>query len=102
MSTLTIYGASDDLVEVEGEFREEFNAYGPWTGRIIAPNGDALTVRAEFAAPGPYKGEWTIAVENTGTWPAWPMHFAERADREGDPALVIDVPVGTIVEEVQS
>jgi hypothetical protein len=100
MSKMTIYGASDDLVEVEGEFSEEFSAYGPWEGRVLAPNGDALTVFAEFSASGSYRADWTIGVQNTGTWPAWPMYFAGRPDREGDPALVIDVPVGTIVEEV--
>lgn len=98
MSTLTIYGASDDLVEVEGEFSEEFGAYGGWRGRVVAPNGDSLIVTAEFDKPGS-TADWTLSVENTGTWPDWPMHFAERPDREGDPALVLDVPAGTIVEE---
>lgn len=98
---LKIYGASDDLVEIEGAFSEEFNAYNKWEGRVLAPNGDALTVYAEFSAPGAYKAEWTITVENTGTWPSWPIHYEERPDREGDPALVIDVPEGTVVEEVK-
>jgi len=102
MSKLTIYGASDDLIEVEGVFREEFNAYEKWEGRVIAPNGDALTVFAEFGARGAYKADWTIGIQNTGTWPNWPIRFEDRPDREGDPALVLDVPDGTIVEEVAS
>lgn len=28
MSTITIYGASDDLIEIEGAISEEFDAYG--------------------------------------------------------------------------
>lgn len=27
--TITIYGASDDLIEIEGAFREEFSQYDP-------------------------------------------------------------------------
>ena len=102
MSTLVIYGASDDLIEVEGEFREEFNAYGRWVGRVIAPDGDALTVTAEFGAGGSYRADWTLGIENTGSWPNWPIHFADRPDNDGDPALVIIVPEGTIVEEVSA
>lgn len=30
MGTVTIYGASDDLIEVDGAIREEFSAYGEW------------------------------------------------------------------------
>lgn len=100
MPELIIYGASDDLVEFEGAISEEFNTYDRWEGRLHSPNGEALTIRAEFGAKGLYKAEWTLTVENTGTWPAWPIRFGERPDREGDPALIIDVPDGTTVEEV--
>ena len=100
MAELVIYGASDDLVETEGVFREEFSAYGPWRGKVLAPNGDALVVTAEFGATGLYRHDWTLGVENSGTWPAWPIRFGERPDREGDPAIIIDVPAGTIVEEL--
>ena len=100
MSMLTIYGASDDLVEVEGEFREEFSAYNGWRGRVVAPDGDALIVTAEYSKPGA-DAEWTLGVENSGTWPDWEIHFGERPDREGDPAIRILVPVGTVVEEVE-
>lgn len=99
MSTLTIYGASDDLVEVEGEFTEEFEAYAGWRGRVVAPNGDALIITAEFDKPGS-DADWTLGIENSGTWPDWPIRFGERPDREGDPAIIIDVPAGTIVEEM--
>lgn len=100
MAELVIYGASDDLVEIEGVFREEFNAYGHWQGMVMAPSGDALVVTAEFGASGLYRADWTLGVENTGTWPSWPIRFGERPDREGDPAIIIDVPAGTIVVEL--
>jgi hypothetical protein len=99
MPNIIIYGASDDLVEVEGECREEFylDRSDRWIGRVLAPNGDALTVFAAFGVRGSYKADWTVGVENTGTWPGWTIRFADRPDREGDPALIIDVPAGTVV-----
>jgi len=99
MAELIIYGASDDLVEVEGAFVEEFEAYPKWSGWVIAPDGDRLKVKAEFGARGKHKSDWTLTVENTGTYPDWPIRFGERPDREGDPAIFIDVPEGTIVKE---
>lgn len=97
-TTVTIYGASDDLVEVEGDIEgaDEFNAYGAWSGTLESPAGDSLIVRAEFCKPGA-TCDWTVSVENTETYPAWPIMFSERPDREGDPALIIEVPVGTIL-----
>ena len=38
--TVTIYGASDDLVEVAGcEGADEFNVRGRWQGDLVAPGG---------------------------------------------------------------
>lgn len=99
-SKLTIYGASDDLVEVEGAFVEEFEAYGPWRGRVVAPSGEELIVTAEFGKPRA-AADWTLGVENSDTWPAWPIRYVERPDREGDPAIEIEVPDGTIVKEIE-
>jgi hypothetical protein len=98
MAEITIYGASDDLVEVEGYIRDEFEAYKPWKGTLIAPNGDRLIIRAEFSKAGA-EADWTLSIENTGTYPSWPIKFGERPDREGDPAIIIDVPEGTIFKK---
>jgi len=97
MSTITIYGASDDLVEVEGEFSEEFSAYQGWRGRVIAPSGQLLVVTAEYSKEG--EDHWTLGVETANTWPAWSIQFAE-APQEGTPAIIIEVPAGTVVEEI--
>ncbi|WP_336633616.1 MULTISPECIES: hypothetical protein [unclassified Microbacterium] len=99
MSTITIYGASDDLLEVEGAFSEEFQAYGETRLRVLAPDGDSLIVIGEFSARDG-EADWTLRVMNSATWPAWPIRFGDRPDREGDPAIIIDVPEGTIVEEM--
>ena len=100
MSTLTIYGASDDLVEVDGEFREEFSVRSSgWRGEVVAPDGDSLIITAEFCKEGA-EADWTLGIENGETWPSWPIRFTDRPDREGDPAIIIDVPAGTIVKEI--
>jgi hypothetical protein len=96
--TVTIYGASDDLLEVDGDIAgaDEYGAYGgPVEGVLTAPDGDSLIIRAEFSKAGA-PADWTLSVENTDTYPAWPIRFGERPDREGDPALIIEVPDGTV------
>lgn len=98
MSELTIYGASDDLVELEGAISEEFDAYGPWSGTLTSPDGEQLTIRAEYGRAGA-PAEWTLSIENTDTYPTWPIRFGERPDREGDPAIIIDIPAGTTIKE---
>lgn len=96
MATVVIYGASDDLVEVEGsiEGADEYSAYGEWVGKLEAPNGTALIVRAEFSPAGS-EVEWLLSVENTRSHPGWAIKFGDRPGREDDPALIIEVPEGT-------
>lgn len=99
-----IYGASDDLVEVEGAIdgADEFNVYDEWVGTLTSPSGKALRVRAEFCPSGVDDVEWRISVEHTGTTPKWPIHFTTRPDRDSDPAVIITVPVGTILTVKES
>ena len=101
MAEITFYGASDDLVEFEGAIQEEFGAYDarPWRGKLTSPDGDSLILTAEFDRPRSL-ADWTLGIENSGTWPSWPIRFTERPDREGDPVIVIDAPEGTKIEEV--
>lgn len=97
---LTIYGASDDLIEFEGAISEEFNAYGPWHGVLVDPkHGDSLIIRAEFGKASS-DSEWTLSVENTDRPCEWPIRFGKRPDREEDPAIHITVPAGTTIEEL--
>ncbi|MBM4575560.1 hypothetical protein GS415_03945 [Rhodococcus hoagii] len=98
MPEVTIYGASDDLVEFDGAIREEFDACSGWAGELVAPDGDSLIVSAAFGVPGA-RADWTLSVENTDTYPSWPIRFTERPGYEGDPAIVIDVPEGTVVAQ---
>jgi hypothetical protein len=46
--TITIYGASDDLIEIDGDLREEFNYYSTnWeqNGFLAISDGTLLRVR---------------------------------------------------------
>jgi len=98
-TTVTIYGASDDLIEVYGEIEgaDEFGVYrSEWVGTLTSPDGESLIVRGEYGKPGA-RGEWTLSIENTESYPAWPIRFSERPGREGDPALIIEVPTGTVL-----
>ena len=102
IAPITIYGASDDLVEVEGAFCDEYSLGHAGTRlRLTSPDGDTLDVTADFGnRPGLL--DWAIAVEALNAYPSWPLHFHERPGREGDPAITIDAPVGTVVVEVTS
>lgn len=93
MAEIIIYGASDDLIEIEGAISEEFDIYERTTLILAAPSGDELAVILEF---GPH--EWEINVRATsgnGKSPSWPIRFGERPGCEGDPAVFIGAPVGT-------
>ena len=97
---ITIYGASDDLVEVAGAIREEYALGDPCTRlRLVAPDLESLDVVLWF------DGEvgdlaWSIGVEAVNAYPSWPIRFHERPGYEGDPAVTIDAPDGTTVLEV--
>ena len=100
-ATITIYGASDDLVEVEGAIREEYTLGDPCTRlRLTAPDGDNLDVVLAFDAPIGCL-DWTIRVEAINGYPAWPIQFHERPNYKGDPAVTLTVPAGTTVREVK-
>lgn len=99
---ITIYGASDDLIEVEGAISEEYELgrYGTRL-RLTAPDGQSLDVAADFGNQ--ILGgdlDWTITVGAVNTYPSWPIHFHERPNYEGDPAVTIDAPAGTTIAVV--
>lgn len=111
---LTIYGASDDLLEVDGPGGtaiDEFGAYGPngCTILIEAPMGERLWVRAVFDADQDLRGiggednagGWCLSVLHVDTDTAWtwPVFFSFRPGRIEDPALIVECPEGTTVRE---
>lgn len=99
-NTITIYGASDDLIEVEGYVSEEFDIYGLGTVDVIltAPDGATLTIEVGFCEVN--TDGWAIVLQSHGDQtPPWPIRFVPRpgANSEGDPAIQINVPDGTTV-----
>ena len=97
MPQITFYGASDDLLEYEGYVTEELSAYGrPIIAEVIFGNDEGiLYVIAEFGHEG-----WELSVANGEEWPkGYNITFGSRPSRESDPAIIMQVPSGTIVRE---
>lgn len=102
---LTIYGASDDLLEIESDtgYQEEFDVPGGIEVLVEDRTGACLVVRAEFGVSYKYGSEWTLSVRNTDVWPLdWTFQYSNRPDRDYDPALILTVPEGTTVRELAS
>lgn len=115
-TALILYGASDDLLEVEGHVEDEFGAYGPHGCTVVieAPTGERVWVRAVFDADRDLRGivnddhetgsEWVLSVLHTDPATAWrwPIRLIARHDDRrdlDDPAVAIECPVGTTVRE---
>ena len=65
-----IYGASDDLIEIAGEYSEEFGAYNNEDMRVGLSDGTLLSVE--------YDGEWKFRCEEKG------RNFVEIIPSVGD------------------
>lgn len=107
MTTTTqflLYGASDDLIEVESidtpGVSDEFDVYGrPGTVRISDPaSGQYMDVTLEFTSR-----EWEVRVmsSNEDLAPPWPIQFVPRPDRADDPAVIVTAPAGATFALVQ-
>ncbi|MCP5065128.1 MAG: hypothetical protein GY946_01055 [bacterium] len=59
-----VYGASDDLIEVEGDFRGEFSCYDE---EVILTFSDGTVLTAKYGKPGGLGGVWLIGVLREGT-----------------------------------
>lgn len=98
---ITIYGASDDLIEVQGcEGADEFNVYGDdgkvhWHGDFVGPD-----VREQVRVHAIYDGCWHFSagqVEEDVPLPAWPLAIRQGTKDEAEytAVLTIDAPPGT-------
>lgn len=102
MATITVYGASDDLVEIEGiEGADEFNIYNEsWKGVIEAPNGDTAILYVDYRD----NGCWTSALgiyEEDYKLPDWPVKITVNYTKgtRYSTYTTIEVPDGTIIRE---
>jgi hypothetical protein len=94
---ITIYGAFDDLIEIEGcDGADEYPTYGKgpvaWRADLIAPGGqEAMRVYAI------YEECWSFAISQTMEdipLPAWPVKISQH-DSGYSTLVEIDAPAGT-------
>ena len=106
---ITIYGASDDLVEVDGcEGADEFDvgAPGRWQGDLIAPGGtEQMRVHCWYDDDGCWQVGVGQVLEETRL-PAWPVSITQapgpRPAVTGHSAMLsIDAPPGTRLDNIK-
>lgn len=100
---ITIYGASDDLVEVAGckgadEFNVDGTGSGPlmWRGDLVAPDGGQMRLY------GLYDGCWHFSVgqvDEDFPLPSWPCTLAQH-ERGYSVEVSIDAPEHTRLTNV--
>lgn len=101
---IEIYGASDDLIEVEGcEGADEFYADGKgrWQADLVGPGGtEQMRVRAEYDPDG--SGCWVISLSQTAEgvpFPAW-GNGVGQSENDYSTLIRIDAPEGTRLTNV--
>jgi hypothetical protein len=99
---LRVYGASDDLVELEGAISDEYNTPAGGLELVLtAPDGSALVVTALYTKAG---GTWAIGVapaEEGEDLPDWIRTVRTSPSCGYSAELVLDVPEGTIVKSTE-
>ena len=89
MSTVTIFGASDDLIEFRGAIDGEAGARWDDDSAVVlhSPSGETMVLLIGYCTANP--DGWSICVES-GTWP---HRITPRPEYPEDQAIEIDVPV---------
>lgn len=87
---LTIYGASDDLIEVEGSIREEFNVYEGHAEIVVASSDGAMRVVLDYGD----NGCWSAGIRqiDEGARLPWPVAFGRPEHCAYSVAVTIDCP----------
>lgn len=97
MAELTIYGASDDLVEVEGLFTNEFYVQGDneaVTLLVTCPDGRSCKVRVAYVDG----GVWAVSYQPSDEDVPAPTGRVECGGYTA--RLILDVPEGTKVHRL--
>lgn len=68
MAQITIYGASDDLIEIDGDINEEFNVLGKEKSILAFSNGTVL--RMEYGDDGTWQIRPLVVTEEFEFHPA--------------------------------
>jgi len=98
-----IYGASDDLVEVEGKIKgaDEYSyADGTWKGVLEAPNGESALVFVDYRD----NGFWTVSVTPYEEgYKVWPVEYAViDANCRYSLTATVEVPEGTVFKSLSN
>lgn len=100
-SELRIYGASDDLIEVEGHISEEYSKpKGKWTGKLTDDTGAGMFVTADCLKT----GTWAIGVaplDDDAPIPDWEARLTLSEECSYSAQLTLEVPASTILVEVR-
>lgn len=74
--TVTVYGSSDDLIEIEGDIREEF--YAPTEGPAMLGFSDGTLLSIEYNSD----GVWKITRRDRGHSTKLSIDYAEGPDTD--------------------
>jgi len=102
--TVMIYGASDDLVEVEGKIKgaDEYSYNdGTWEGVLEAPNGESALVFVDFRS----NGFWTVSLTpyEEGFELSWPVEYSViEANCRYSITATVEVPEGTTFKSLSN
>lgn len=109
---ITVYGSSDDLIEVDGAVGaspEEYYSHGvsklAWRADFIEPSDDLVADRLRVYAI--YDGCWHFSVGQTDEQfklPEWPIRITQAPKLDGNPGystlLTIEAPEGTRIRNI--
>ncbi len=104
MQTAKFYGASDDLIEIEGvKGADEFGAYNSSSGNVV----NATFILGAIAVYAIYGegGTWAFAVgriDEDVPLPNWPIRLRQGTEEESTYSVVleIDVPDDVAVKRI--
>lgn len=94
---IKVYGASDDLVEIEGDVRDEIGSTGGGQV-IIGDEAGGIRIVAKYAVAKGI-GVWRLGVEpiDEDVPVPWPVRV-EQTERGYSLAVIVDCPPGTPVK----
>ncbi len=91
MKTITVYGASDDLIEIEGDIRDEFSPTDDEVGYVACSDGTVLSI--EYAKDGCWRVnrvvKGTAAYKKIEAEGSDTDNYSDRVTLTGDIAWIV-------------
>lgn len=92
MAVVTVYGASDDLIEVDGAIKEEFGCFGDEEGSYLAFS-DGTLLHIVYTDEGVWRitptARGTAALEKTEAVSCEDKNYTDRVTLTGDLKWVV-------------